>query len=283
MNTLTRLFRHAALGLAAGSAMASAWASPVVFTAAGQGEEGVVVSARAEFDVVQHYFNGNRATALQVTVLNTSDTTTRTEGALTGVYFAATGGRFAAADSSSAGFDGWAELVRQGNGNGNSPEKLSSDVDLGPAKKGTATEGTYLAGSESQERGESLRYVITTVETGEDGFSAKNLGDEDFGIIASGSGLRSTRLRNTAWVDGGATFWLRMADLSDTDLLMIEDVSFSFGADDEKQISAERQADGPNMNGTFVPSAVPEPAPLVLMVTALAAFALRGRKRRAHA
>lgn len=268
----------------AGLTASGAVASPVVFSGSGTGTNGEAIAARVAFDLVQHSFGATDAQALQVTVTNTAGATNYRGNAITGLFFAVQNsnlGALGTLDTTATGFDGVANLVRS---NGNADR---SGVDLGPALDGTGTDGTYAlnnlwAQSDTQDNNNydwsAYDYGLSTIGGGLGGFKGKDINSDDFGIVTAGSALKSGGLNKDAFVDGSATFWIRVSPTL-TDVSFIQAVQFGYGSLPDNRLAAQKESlVTPMDTGTGIASPVPEPGTAALWLSALAALAWRQQR-----
>ena len=232
-----------------------------VVDASGTGTAGEAISATAEFDFVAYDFDFGlgEQDALQITLTNTSDTTSFRGNLLTSFFFSLAG--VGALPITSAGFDGIAETVQTTTGG-----TTVSNVDIAPAAN---KDGTYQLSNgpfgiaNIGEDYSAYDYGIATVGMGLKGFSGAAVGGDNYGIFASGSDLSQDGLpKAIPLIDTTAIFWI---------LKPVELTSFS-------QLTAARFGFGSLPDNSLV--AIPEPAVLHLLVAGIAGMWITGFSRR---
>lgn len=181
-------------------------AHALTYTASGTGTEGEEISASAAFEFVVHDFGLGDRNALQITLTNTSPTTSYQGNLLTGFFFSLDDvGNLPTVHT---GFDGLAATVRTSN------MEHIHNVDIAPAVDATPTDGMYQLSNGPFATAGGIdyfpyRYGISTVGNGLRGFNGAATEGDNYGIAAPGSNLTLDGLPQAVPViDTTAVFWI---------------------------------------------------------------------------
>ena len=257
----------ALLAIILGVVPIAAQAVPLTLSASGTGTGGQTISATAVFDIVTHDFGSGAVDAIQITLTNTSATTSYRGNLITGIFVDFAGTYDPTLPTNNTGFDGFAPTIRHSN------SSTSYSKDVAPAVNNTATDGTWILANGpfgSSKIGvdySAYDFAITTVGNSTVGTgNGNNVDGDNYGIAAAGSDLTQDGLpQATPVIDTTVTLWiLKPADFN---LSLIQGVSFGYGSLPDNNLTVE------------VPS-VPEPGTLALVGSGLLGIAGAARRRR---
>ncbi len=221
----------------------------LIFTASGTGTSGHAISGTAEFDFVTHNFGSGSVNAIQITLSNTAAATTQRGNLITGLFWNIDGNA-GSLSTTATGFNGLAASVYT-----NSSGATTSNVDISPAVKNTATDGTWQLSNGAFGTANSggsyaaFEYGIATVGMGLNGFNGADVNGDDYGIFGGAvSGLSASSVSGALpLIKDSAKFWIPRPN-SLTNLNQFGNVRITYGS----------------LPDNFL-TAVPEPTSLVMV------------------